>query len=533
MADPSNLTDSPDLGPPPVAHFEEGDPIKFDAQDSRRVSIDSGSVTKSSDPPLSANLETRRKRRESNYAKDTSSKLISQEAAKSVNGSQICADSSQPVKAGAKRKLNVRDEDEQPVKEVEEDDFPFERKETLKPIGDKVGKTTISKLPDRPSSRTERSRGTAKENGVSTSSTGRRALGPKSANTDPQSPAKVNIVGANDKPVSTKEILAQKARNNDQQREKPRAKTPIEHTKLTAPSTKVKGLDVVPSHEPETPAPPPLELLSPTSTEPSARQEGRGDTPPPPDLGPATGTGSFGRASRRSRGSVSYAEPSLRDKMRRPTKELVDAVGAEERARQARALKMDSIESALAKIKIEEDSIETLPNWKTVRVGESHAQKERQKAETTSPLGKKAVAPPTDLPASVITDRKRRTSTLPSRAEDDSGPAKSRPSGAASAIAALALPKREQQGQSSRHEENGDGGSQRHSDRTSIFDFTGSSPESKGQTVVVVEPEPEEEESKPHSRSARRHSSVPALSDHGGKGTLAISRRSRRESSMM
>lgn len=38
-----------------------------------------------------------------------------------------------------------------------------------------------------------------------------------------------------------------------------------------------------------------------------------------------------GRATRRPRGSVSYAEPNLRDKMRRPTKDLVDAVGADDR----------------------------------------------------------------------------------------------------------------------------------------------------------------------------------------------------------
>ena len=43
------------------------------------------------------------------------------------------------------------------------------------------------------------------------------------------------------------------------------------------------------------------------------------------------------RPSRRSRGAVSYAEPNLRDKMRRPTKELVDAVAGERYRRISKA----------------------------------------------------------------------------------------------------------------------------------------------------------------------------------------------------
>ena len=540
LADPVNLTDSPDLGPPPIAHFEEGDPIKFDASDPRRASEDSTSATGPSDPPLPANLETRRRRRESSHSRDTLSRALTPEVAKPVCTTQDFADPGQPVTTGAKRKLNARDEDEQPVKELERDDRQFERKDVLKPMGDKIGKAATSKFPDRPSSRTERSRGTAKENSAPLPLAGRRALGPKSANTDPQSPAKINNVGAKDKPVSVRESLAQQKRDRDLEREKPQAKTSIEPIKPTVRNAKVKEPEVVTSYEPETPAPPPLDLLSPTSTEPSVRQEGRGDTPPPPDLGPDSGTGSFGRASRRSRGSVSYAEPSLRDKMRRPTKELVDAVGAEERARQARAMNMNSLESALAKIKIEEgeEVPDALANWGTTSMStrESNAQKERQKAETTSPLGKKAavVAPNPDLPASVLTGRKqRRTSTFTRTAATaaDIERETSKPR-TAPTIAALAKPKQQRQhGQSElrSHAHDDDAASQRQRqsdhDRTSVFDFTGSSPESKSTTVEQVE------DLKVSSRSARRHSSVPALSDHG-KGSLAIARRTRRESLM-
>ncbi len=57
----------------------------------------------------------------------------------------------------------------------------------------------------------------------------------------------------------------------------------------------------------------------------SSRVEGR-DTPPPSDI---SSQGEMPRPSRRARASVSYAEPNLRDKMRRPTKELFDAVAGE------------------------------------------------------------------------------------------------------------------------------------------------------------------------------------------------------------
>ena len=83
--------------------------------------------------------------------------------------------------------------------------------------------------------------------------------------------------------------------------------------------------DSEPSREPEIEIEPLSTLPSPFVLSPSANV-----TPhpppntPPPDLCAA-------RTSRRQRGSVSYAEPNLRDKMRRPTKDLVDAVGGDDK----------------------------------------------------------------------------------------------------------------------------------------------------------------------------------------------------------
>ena len=70
------------------------------------------------------------------------------------------------------------------------------------------------------------------------------------------------------------------------------------------------------------------ELFSPISTNPSTAKEGPKDTPPPTDLGFSSSTVAeqTGRHARRARAAVNYAEPSLNTKMRRPTKELADAV---------------------------------------------------------------------------------------------------------------------------------------------------------------------------------------------------------------
>ena len=66
-----------------------------------------------------------------------------------------------------------------------------------------------------------------------------------------------------------------------------------------------------------------LSLFSPPSTQPSSEGEPKGRPATPP---PASDTGSIGRGLRRSRTAVSYAEPKLNVKMRRPGKEMSDAV---------------------------------------------------------------------------------------------------------------------------------------------------------------------------------------------------------------
>lgn len=80
-----------------------------------------------------------------------------------------------------------------------------------------------------------------------------------------------------------------------------------------------------PPLEPETPSADPG-VVFPGTPETRSTSEKPRDTPPPADI---SSYGEISRPSRRVRASVSYAEPNLRDKMRRPTKEMLDAVSGE------------------------------------------------------------------------------------------------------------------------------------------------------------------------------------------------------------
>ena len=273
---------------------------------------------------------------------------------------------------------------------------------------------------------------------------------------------------------------------------------------------------------PKTPIPPPDDLFSPGLSEPSAPRAESRDTPPPPDLGPDTGTGSFGRASRRPKGNVNYAQPNLRDKMRRPTAELVDAVAAEERARQANIAKAENEKSKSVIIK-QEETTDSLPPWKVNEPKDSH----RTLEGPPSPLSKKTQDSATDLPPSIVTERRRRT--IIAAHDDEQNESAKGSSGAASAIAALTVgnhrPKRaeEKKAESQATVEEAEHQS---AERPSIYDFTGSSP-NIGPSEEDLKDKGEINEATKSSRSSRRHSTVPAAIDQP-KGTLSISRRGER-----
>lgn len=301
-----NSTESPDLGPPPVAHFDVQEPITFDAsKSSEQESTDNGSQFPST-------LERRRRRRTSALLQD-----MPKEAEVSE---QHCIETSTPqlLKAGAKRKLDAS-ELEEPVSRLdsESDDFIFQRRQD----------NAISLAGGKKSSRFARPPG--RENDLASGNTAlspqkiiaaRKILAPKTTN----SPAKRKVQ------VSEKHGALEDTRKDhmDQATVKPSRRTKL------PPALEKREIPLISSEEqraedlqPKTPAPLSEEILSPVSTEPSVRNAHQNKTEAAVlNSVEDVLNGSIGRGSRRARAAISYAEPSLRDKMRRPGKELVGAV---------------------------------------------------------------------------------------------------------------------------------------------------------------------------------------------------------------
>jgi hypothetical protein len=243
--------------------------------------------------------------------------------------------------------------------------------------------------------------------------------------------------------------------------------------------------------EPETPAAP--DIFSPSSSQPSTVRESR-DTPPPPDLGP----GSEGqRPSRRARPAVSYAEPNLRDKMRRPTKDLIDAVSRDEKAHRGSGIKLEEeAPSTTVTIKAEPEADD---DWKRMPAASSATVE-------NSPLSSKAPMSDT-LPSSITTHRKRRESIL-SQAEADLSRTSS-----GSAIAALLAENRRAKAAAREKAKENEAAKEKMKEeeatvttamsKLDIYEFRGSSPNPEDAQPKLAK------EEKTTSRVSRRLSSVP------------------------
>ena len=349
----------------------------------------------------------------------------------------------------------------------------------------------------------------------------------ESANTDPvSSPVKTSTstskAGLSDKITEVKKEAVKKARERDRDRYHRDSKKsavidirPPEPTKQEAETEEAQPNEAA-DLPPETPAS--LDLFSPPpSSEPSAVRPESRDTPPPSDLNPLAATGdafnAAGRATRRPRAGVSYAEPNLRDKMRRPTKALADAVGAEERIQRAAAgIKVESSDSLptaadgmntkLRTVVIKKENVSE-PAWK--HLPSESSQNQNYRAGATSPLGDRPRSiNGGDLPPSVMTERRHRVSSIHNKPEEPSDGGEKHTSAAGTAIAALVAGTRKPKGtDSGKDEENLDEAM----DKLEIYDFHGSSPaDDEGTNAVnggVIA-----------SRSSRRHSSVPSSSRH-------------------
>ncbi|CAO2658648.1 Nn.00g063710.m01.CDS01 [Neocucurbitaria sp. VM-36] len=280
---------SPDIGPPPVSRFENEEPIAFNPNPATEEQ--QGGIDEDGEPALSVNLETRKKRRESGP------KLNIRRVSLFESPEEAEEAATKSIRTGAKRKFSVQEDEDKNQSKVEP--FRFSRRNT--PSASEAEPSNEDSRPSSPE---------------------RPVLGSKPVNTDP-------VVS----PKKQRSSVQEKPEKNSQPPSKPRGRsrlnitrnvTQSDFTPLQMPEPIQTTGIVLDSLPPKTPAV--EDIFSPPSTEPSTQRPESKDTPPPGDLTSSDQTGQAGRPGRRSRPAVSYKEPSLHTKMRRPDAKLVDAV---------------------------------------------------------------------------------------------------------------------------------------------------------------------------------------------------------------
>lgn len=474
-----DTTDSPEIGPPPVSQFVDEDPLKIDLP--LRAKKYENPEHSAFDPALSANLEHRRKRKDSIAAVD----LNKPSRPDPSHGS---LESTRSLKTGAKRKLCIREEEEsigviEPATRTSPDNFLF----TIVSVEEKARNRSVLQA-EKPSSKSLQDLPVSKAVSQDCPANGRhdlatrKVLAPKSVNNSPRKAAKnLNL----DEVKATKSAAPKM--NPIRDRAKGKKPEPVAIETLTEPL--LQALEVQP--EPETPAG--LDVFSPMSSQPSTAQAESRDTPPPSDIGSGT---EAHRPSRRARASVSYAEPNLRDKMRRPTKELVDAVVREDKTYRGSSISLED-DGVTFNVKIKEEP-ESDDAWRRMPSGAAATME-------NSPLSNKGSAPET-LPINIAGHRKRRESIL---AQNDEGPSKL---GSRNAMASLLAEDRRAKGAARDKAGNGEGALAAPAPSFDIYEFKGSSPASED---ALAKPK---KEGFVASRFSRRISALPTdiLSVEGG-----------------
>ncbi|KAF4977716.1 hypothetical protein FZEAL_5810 [Fusarium zealandicum] len=428
--------ESPELGPPPMSQFIDEDPVKVDspsrprpvpAQESPQAKLAppetliSPQVKKTMPRPSSPDIKkeedtvepeeavvpkeaaepkeakpTEKKQQETEPmgAKplETKSQETNPKQAKEQKMPVVDAPAPQPVKAGSKRKFAARDDTaisrQQRINNENEPPRVMADKQSIR---DKAGGRTLKELASMRKDARERVNAT----GI------RKPLAAKSTNGDMSSPKKTS------KPAPIDEVTAAKA-------EAVKVKASLGRPKSKSKPQPVT-IEAVPDPEPTAPAVTELPwelgtpfaeqgLLSPSSPDTAASGEvGRGATPPPADI---DATREPSRPSRRNRTAVSYAEPNLRDKMRRPTKDMLDAVTGEGRhARRSSAAEQPAPDTV--KVKRESDVGDS---WKKLPLANAIYSQNEPGSIPASPLAGKGSSP--ELPKPIAIRGGRRSSML-------------------------------------------------------------------------------------------------------------------------
>ncbi|KAM0253242.1 hypothetical protein ACHAP5_000717 [Fusarium lateritium] len=338
-----DTSQSPELGPPPVSHFieeeQEEDPVKIDSPTrSRPTQIPTPALVQESPKSKLAPPETftspqanktlprpspeKKKKEEITKPKETTPIETKPLATKSIeaNIQQLVIEApvpqAQPVKIGSKRKLAARDDmvTSRPSRTNNENENPRAAIENSA-IGEKAGGRVVKELTSN-----------RKDVRDKVSATGtRKPLAAKSTNGDMTSPKKISKLVAIDEVTAAKADLVRSKSSQDRPKSRSKSLAPITIETVLAPQLSEPAVLEMSSNL-GTPFIDPA-LLSPNSPDSAPPVDaGRGGTPPPGDVNASREPP---RPSRRNRTAVSYAEPNLRDKMRRPTKDMLDAVAGE------------------------------------------------------------------------------------------------------------------------------------------------------------------------------------------------------------
>ncbi|QGI89083.1 hypothetical protein CEK26_000298 [Fusarium fujikuroi] len=411
--DMADTSQSPEIGPPPVSHFieEEEEPVKVDSPTHSRPSptptpapshrklappekLTSPQTTKTLPRPPSPEKKphpnaTKPKEPEPVKAKPLATRSIETNVQEIIDDTPV--PQPQPVKVGSKRKLAARDDMVTSRSQRVNNENEPPRNTIDKPsIREKAGGRTLKEL----SSMRKDAREKASATGT------RKPLAAKSTNDDLTSPKKSS------KPVVTDEVAAAKTdlvrSKASQERPKSRSKTlaPITIETVLQPPTAPEVVEATCGLT--TPFTDPA-LLSPNSPDTAASQEpGRGGTPPPGDVNASREPA---RPSRRNRTAVSYAEPNLRDKMRRPTKEMLDAVAGEGKYARRSSVAEQAPDTTRTK---RENSTEE--SWKNLPNANAANTENEPGSIPDSPLAGKGSSP--EIPKPIVMRGGRRTSMM-------------------------------------------------------------------------------------------------------------------------
>ncbi|OTA96745.1 hypothetical protein M434DRAFT_27617 [Hypoxylon sp. CO27-5] len=376
--------DSPDLGPPPVSRFVDEDPVKIDLPSRPTASkSDYSSLEKASselDTKQAPPLTPKRDDKKDEATTDVTSAITELKETKSAVAPEP-RPTGQVVKSGLKRKLREEDEKENAIApKLPAQSATATKEQPEKPANIKtrpLGRPI--KLPSNRKDARDKS---------SDSKAQRKPLGAKSSNEYIKSPKKAA------KPPAPEDVTKEDLKGkNSAVVEIPAPQSP-QPVSIATVEIETESLSAEPN------------LAVPDTPEPTPREEVR-DTPPPTDI---SSRGETSRGSRRARAAVSYAEPNLRDKMRRPTKQLFDAVAGEgkhiRRTSQSKKEEFPSGPSSVVKSEGKPKAWKDLPP--------AHNTPTPNPDVMASPLAQKGsrMSPSDDLPTSVVMDRKKRNSTI-------------------------------------------------------------------------------------------------------------------------